>query len=151
MSKVISSTNQSHCKTLVQQFQQVVSEYPNEPALRFVDDNVSYRELDTRSDVIANWLQGQSIAPGMRVGLYQDRHPRFIASILGILKVGAAYVPLDRTFPENRLSFMVEDCQPSLILADDDAQNALPARTFSVIEASSGNATDFEPVDISPD
>jgi len=76
----------------------------------------SYAELDQRSERIAAGLIDAGVTPGATVGLLLDRSPEAIAAILGILKAGAAYLPLDRTNPAERLAFVLKDARTQLVI-----------------------------------
>jgi len=82
----------------------------------------SYAELDQRSDRIAAGLITAGVRVGATVGLLLDRSPVAIAAIIGILKAGAAYLPLDRTNPAERLAFVLKDARASLIIAAPGAE-----------------------------
>jgi surfactin family lipopeptide synthetase A len=80
-------------------------------AVTFEDQHFSYAELSRRSNQIAHHLQRLGVGPGARVGICVERSLEMVAGLLGILKTGAAYVPLDPSFPEDRLRFMADDAQ----------------------------------------
>ena len=73
---------------------------------------VSYRELDERANRLAHRLIALGAAPGARVGIALERTADLVIGVLGVLKTGAAYVPLDPTYPAERLAFMIEDAAP---------------------------------------
>ncbi|MES1925309.1 amino acid adenylation domain-containing protein [Salinisphaera sp. T31B1] len=77
-----------------------------------------YARLDRASDAVAAALASQGVAPGARVGLCVSRGPAMVAGLFGILKAGAAYVPMDPDYPVERLRFMAEDSGAPLILSD---------------------------------
>jgi amino acid adenylation domain-containing protein len=79
---------------------------------------LSYRELAARSCRVAQSLRARGVAAGARVGVFMERSPEMIVGLLGILKAGAAYVPLDPSFPRERLAYMVEDSAPAVLLCD---------------------------------
>src|SRR6185436_15218767 len=84
----------------------------------------TFRDLDAESDAVAGALHEMGIRPGDRVGLCAERSLRMLAGLLGILKSGAAYVPLDPGYPEARLRFMLEDAQAhALVLYADRARH----------------------------
>ena len=85
----------------------------------------SYGELESRANRIARALRSRGIGRGQRVGLCVDRDAHMLAALLGILKAGAAYVPLDPSFPEERLRFMAEDAQLAMLVSTDALASSL--------------------------
>ncbi len=108
-------------------FAQQVQRAPQATALTFEEREVSYEQLDARSNQIAHYLQTRGVGPDVLVGLCFERSPELLASLLGILKAGGAYLPLDPTTPAERLSFMVEDSQVQLVLTHQPCIEQLPA------------------------
>ncbi|MCW7947452.1 hypothetical protein AAW14_37455, partial [Streptomyces hygroscopicus] len=78
---------------------------------------VSYAELDARSDVLARFLVGRGVGPESVVGLALDRGVDLIVAVLAVLKAGAAYLPVDPEYPTERIAFMIQDAAPVLVLA----------------------------------
>ena len=90
---------------------QIVAQYPERIAV-ISDDNygaMTYAQLEQRSNQLANWLRSQGVGKGDLVGVCVRRDSRMIAWLLGVMKVGAGYVPLDPEYPADRLAYMVED------------------------------------------
>ncbi|MCB0020384.1 MAG: AMP-binding protein, partial [Anaerolineales bacterium] len=79
---------------------------------------LTYAELETRTNQLARFLQGKGVRPDMFVGLYTERHVDMVVGLLGILKAGAAYLPLDPAFPADRLAYMLEDSAATLMLTE---------------------------------
>jgi len=79
---------------------------------------MSYSQLEARANRLAQALRARGVGRGQRVGLCLERGTQMLAAVLGVLKAGAAYVPLDPTFPEERLRFMVQDAQLTLLVTD---------------------------------
>ncbi|MBO9204716.1 MULTISPECIES: non-ribosomal peptide synthetase, partial [Niastella] len=102
--------------TLVQLFEQQVQLCADAPALVFGEEQLSYHQLDARSNQIARYLQQQGVGSQSLVGLCLDRSTALICSILGILKAGGAYVPLDPGYPKERLQYMINDCNCQLVI-----------------------------------
>ena len=89
------------------------------PALSFGAESLSHAELDALSNRIARHLVDHGVVQGDRIGLCIDRSVELVACLLGILKSGAAYVPLDPTYPRDRLAMMREDADLRLVLAGE--------------------------------
>lgn len=87
-------------------------------ALEMGDRSLTYWQLDAESDRVASDLRSRGIRRGKIVGVYMQRSPEMIVGLLGILKAGAAYLPLDPALPRNRLDFILSDSEPSLILSE---------------------------------
>jgi amino acid adenylation domain-containing protein len=97
----------------------------------------SYAELDSGADRIAAGLLAGGMPTGARVGVMLDRSPELIATVLGVLKAGAAVVPLDRSYPQPRIDAMVACAAPFRVLADPGEVRALmqtPTRTLPAID-----------------
>jgi len=104
--------------TIAQAIASQCSERPDAIALMHDDKNFSYQQLDTYSSNIAATLAGLAIAPGDSVALCLDRSISAIAAMLGVFKAGAAFVPIDPSFPEDRIAYMLEDAQANVVLCD---------------------------------
>src|SRR6185503_4575493 len=78
---------------------------------------LSYAALEARANRLAHALRARDVGRGQRVGLCVERGTDMLAAMLGILKAGAAYVPLDPAFPQERLRFMCEDAELSLLVS----------------------------------
>jgi amino acid adenylation domain-containing protein/non-ribosomal peptide synthase protein (TIGR01720 family) len=105
---------------------------PEAIALTEADQHLTYRELDRRSNQLAHYLQSQGIGVESRVGLYVERSLTTIIAILGILKSGAAYVPLDPAYPPERLTFILSDANVSLVLTQSDLVESLSLSVPSI-------------------
>jgi amino acid adenylation domain-containing protein len=108
-------------------FERWAERTPDAPALSGGGRTLSYVELDGWADSLAQQLRGQGVGPGSLVGLLAERSPEMIAGLLAILKTGGAYLPLDPTFPKERLAFLLSDSQASPVLAQPAFAGLLPA------------------------
>ncbi|MEW5858866.1 MAG: amino acid adenylation domain-containing protein, partial [Cyanobacteriota bacterium] len=99
-----------------QLFEAQVEQTPNAIALIFENQQLTYRELNNRANQLARHLQQLEVVPNVLVGICVERSLEMIVGLLGILKAGGAYLPLDPTYPQERLSFMLEDAQVSILL-----------------------------------
>ena len=88
------------------------SRAPEKTAIIFRDQRTSFAELNRRVNQVANALIGLGIRPGDRVALYMHNIPLFVEAYYGILKAGAAYVPIEPTVPAARMQFVVHDSAP---------------------------------------
>ncbi|MBZ4401240.1 non-ribosomal peptide synthetase, partial [Myxococcus sp. AS-1-15] len=102
-------------------FEAQVSRTPDAVAVAFEGERLTYAELNRRANQLAHHLCRLGIEPGSRVGLFARRSLEMVVATLGILKAGAAYVPLDPSYPDERLSFMCEDSELAALLAPDAA------------------------------
>lgn len=100
---------------------------PAASALLQGDIRLTYADLETASNRLANWLHARSLAPEARIGVCLARSPRLFVTLLGILKAGAVYVPLDPALPAERLAWLQRDAELSLVLSETDLLAALPA------------------------
>ena len=100
-------------------------------AIALVEDalQLSYRELSVRSNQLAGLLRGKGVRAGELVGVCMERSVDLVVALLGILKAGAAYVPVDPSYPEERVRFMLEDTGLRLLLSRRDVLSRAPANT----------------------
>ncbi|MEE4495899.1 amino acid adenylation domain-containing protein [Streptomyces sp. BE230] len=113
--------------TLPELFEQWVRRTPGAPAVRDADTTLTYDELDTRAGALADHLTAQGIGPEDRVAVALPRTHRLVVALLAVLRTGAAYVPLDPDYPAQRLSYMLEDARPRLLLTTPAIHRRLPA------------------------
>src|SRR5947199_6627679 len=85
--------------------------HPDAEAVRLLNDSITYRELETRSNQLAHALIDSGVSRGDRVGIYLQKSPAAIVSIFGILKTGACYVPVDANAPGPRLLEIARQCE----------------------------------------
>lgn len=90
-------------------------------------DRLSYDDLDRRSARMARLLTEHGVREGDRVGLATRRSTATVVALLAVLRAGAAYVPLDPVYPQERLAFMVQDAAPALVISETSAVGNLPA------------------------
>ena len=99
-----------------QLFEAQVERTPEEVAVVFEGEQLTYRELNAKANQLARYLQGLGVGPEVLVGLCIERSWEMVVAMLGILKAGGAYVPLDPAYPAERLAFMLEDANLSIVL-----------------------------------
>lgn len=114
-------------------FQEQVKRTPNAVAVQFEDQSLTYKELDKRADELSKILIAQGVKPGVLVGIYVKRSLDMLVGLLGVLKAGGAYLPLDPSFPAERLAFMLADSEASFILTQTSLQETMPEHKAQVI------------------
>ena len=97
-------------------FEEHARAHPDRPALAFRGEQLSYRQLDEQADRLASRLRSLGVGRGTSVGLCTDRSVALVVGIMGTLKAGAAYVPLDMSHPSQRLAAMISDCDARVLL-----------------------------------
>ena len=104
-------------KTFVDLFEEQVKTNPDNIALVFEQQSLTYQELNQKANQVAHYLQqNYSIEPDTLIGICVDRSLEMIIGLLGVLKAGAAYVPIDPKYPEDRIKFILEDSRTSILL-----------------------------------
>jgi amino acid adenylation domain-containing protein/non-ribosomal peptide synthase protein (TIGR01720 family)/FkbM family methyltransferase len=103
------------------------AERPDAVAVVWESETLSYGELDRRANRLAHRLLAEGVVPGERIGLSMERGPGLVIGILGILKAGCAYLPLDPSLPAERLAFLLADAAVPVLVAAPGALHGLPS------------------------
>ncbi|MBR9804888.1 LLM class flavin-dependent oxidoreductase [bacterium] len=129
-------------------FEQQVIERPEAIAVAFEDQQITYRELNNRANALAAVLVAQNVAPDDLVGVHVERSIDLLVATLGVMKSGAAYVPLDPAFPAERIAYMVEDAAMKVIVTQTAIREELPSHQASelCVDAVPVDAGDVPPV-----
>jgi amino acid adenylation domain-containing protein len=107
---------------------------PDATAVIFEDKRLTYRQLDERANQLAHHLQKLGVGPDTLVGVCVDRSLEMVIGLLGILKAGGAYLPMDPSYPQERLAFMIEDAQPKVLLTQRRWMKSLAAHHAQVVQ-----------------
>ncbi len=107
-------------------FEAQADRMPDAPALIFEDERITYRELNARANHLARVLLSLDMEPGSPVGIHIERSAEMIVGLMGILKSGAPYVPMDPAFPSHRLGYMVEDSELSVVVTQQSLLSSVP-------------------------
>ena len=99
---------------------------PDAVALVAGEEQLTYRELNAKANQLAHYLMQRGAAPDVLVGIYSERSASMLVGILGILKSGSAYVPLDPNYPEERIRYILEDAKTPLIVTHSSISSELP-------------------------
>ncbi|RNB58932.1 amino acid adenylation domain-containing protein [Brevibacillus gelatini] len=121
-----------------QAFEKQVEKSPDAVALVYKNVEWTYAELNQRANQLAHRLLAWGVQPDTLVGICLERSPEMIVAFLGVLKAGAAYVPIDPAHPQERIAYMIEDSQASVLLTQQSLQDRLPADSSQVICLDSG-------------
>ncbi len=120
-------------KCIHELFEAQAERTPEAVAVVFEGKQLSYRELNRRANLLAHHLQKFGVGPEGRVGIMVERSFEMVVGLLGILKAGGAYVPLDPAYPQERLSFMLEDAQVAVLLTQKRLAGNLPPNEAKVV------------------
>jgi amino acid adenylation domain-containing protein/thioester reductase-like protein len=115
------------CHTSIHQFvEHQAAQTPDAIAVTFQDQQLTYRQLNQKANQTAHYLQKLGVQPEKLVGICVERSLNLVIALLGILKAGGAYVPLDPSYPKERLGFIIEDTQLSVLLTQESLLQNLP-------------------------
>jgi amino acid adenylation domain-containing protein len=106
-------------QTIHERFERQAAAMPDAIAVNFNDERLTYRELNARANRLAHYLRSLGVGPETCVGILVERSHEMVVTILGVLKAGGCYLPLDPAYPMERLSFMLEDARASLLLTSE--------------------------------
>ncbi|HVN54987.1 MAG TPA: amino acid adenylation domain-containing protein [Anaerolineaceae bacterium] len=119
---------------LIQQiFEDQVRQHPQAPALVFGDLAISYAELNQKANQLARWLIRRGVVPETLVPIYLERSFERVIAILGVLKAGGAYLPIDPVYPRERVAFMLLDSGAQILLTQSsllEELDGVPITTF---------------------
>ena len=99
-------------------FDEQVRRTPEAIAVAFDDEQLTYAELDRRANRLANYLRTLGVGPDTLVGVHMERSAKLIVALLGIVKAGGAYLPLDLAYPKERMEFMLADAKAPVLLTE---------------------------------
>jgi len=115
-------------------FERQVRQSPDAVAAIFGEQQISYLDLDRKAEAIARLLRRSGVAPGEFVAVAISRSFEMLASVLAVLKIGAAYVPLDPGHPAERIRVILDDLGTPVILTDRNLRNRFPLSTSKLID-----------------
>ncbi|NCS37561.1 MAG: amino acid adenylation domain-containing protein [Microcystis aeruginosa BS13-10] len=114
-------------------FEEQAARTPAAVAVVFEGQELTYQELNIQANQLAHYLQSLGVNSEVLVGIYLERSLLVIVGLLAILKAGGAYIPLDPDYPQQRLTYMAEDAQISLLLTQESLLDSLPVEDVGVI------------------
>ena len=120
-------------QTLTQIFEGQVERTPQDTAIVFEGAKLTYEELNSRANQLAHHLRARGVGPEIAVGVLMERSLEMVVALLAVLKAGGAYLPLDPDYPVDRLSWMLENAQVPLLLAQQHLTDKLPENIAPVL------------------
>jgi amino acid adenylation domain-containing protein len=132
-------------------FEAQVARTPDAVAVRFESESLTYAELNARANRLAHHLRALGAGNGALVGVWMERGPDMVVAVLGILKAGAAYVPLDPAFPKDRIDYMMEDAELRVVVTQSALAGGLPQGVQGVsLDADAATLSASSPLDLVP-
>ncbi|WP_113925697.1 non-ribosomal peptide synthetase [Cognataquiflexum aquatile] len=123
----------SDTKTILDLFEQQVINNPNAVAVEFEGNELSYSQLDAKSNQLAHFLIKNGLKPESPVPICMDRSLEMIIGLFGILKSGGAYVPIDPAFPKDRIDYMIEDTKADFVICSSETAHNFSDKVNLVI------------------
>ncbi|HLN64694.1 MAG TPA: amino acid adenylation domain-containing protein, partial [Symbiobacteriaceae bacterium] len=120
-------------KLLHQLFEEQAALRPDAVAVALEGERLTYAELNARANQLARQLRRMGVGPDVLVGVFMERHPLLLVGLLGILKAGGAYLPVDPTYPPDRVSYMLSDAQAPVLLTQSHLQARLGEHSAAVL------------------
>ncbi len=107
-------------------FERRANEAPQAPAVVAPDGTLTYQELNQKANQLAHYLRQQGVGPETVVGVMLERKTHLLVAVLGVVKAGGAYLPLDPSYPEERLNYMLEDAGVNFLITQNNLRDLLP-------------------------
>ncbi|MEM9819584.1 MAG: amino acid adenylation domain-containing protein [Bacteroidota bacterium] len=119
-----SDRDYSKQRTFIDLFRQKAIQRAHHPALFFEDTQLTYQELDEQSNQLAHHLTNKGIQNGDLIALCLDRSVEMVVSLLALVKIGAAYIPIDPHFPAERIQYIIEDANTAWVISQEKYQDS---------------------------
>lgn len=137
-------------KGVNQLFDEVVAQYPDKVALNHSDQELTYAQLQQRVAALTAMLKEQGVQPGDLVAMACERNFGMVEAQLAIMRAGAAFVPLDHTYPVERLRMLLDDVKPKVLLAERALERGLPKHDARVIHLDDDRPSSVRVADHAP-
>ena len=118
--------------TIIELFEGQVKKTPDNLAVFQAGNSFTYADLNTKANQVAHRLRALAVTPDDIVGLFIDRSFEMLIGILGILKAGAAYLPIDPSYPLERIAFIIKDSGANIVLTQESLESNLPSEALTV-------------------
>ncbi|MHC5747095.1 MAG: amino acid adenylation domain-containing protein [Nostoc sp.] len=127
------ATNYPQNKCIHELFEAQVEKTPDAVAVVFEEEQLTYQELNSRANQLGHYLQDLGVKPEVLVGICVERSLSMVIGLLAILKAGGAYIPLDPSYPQERLAFILENTQTSVLLTQTSLVEAMLQHKAQVV------------------
>ena len=124
-------------KLIHQLFEEQVACSPQAAAVVCDEQSLTFAELNQKANQLARYLRDKGVGPDRLVGICVERSLEMVVGLLGTLKAGGAYLPLDPSYPAERLAYMLGDASPTILLTQARLLKSLPPTTAEVIDRKS--------------
>lgn len=114
-------------------FEEQVQKTPDAIAVIYEAQSLTYAGINTRANQLARYLKNKGVAPNQIVGICLDRSPEMVVGLLGILKTGAAYMPMDPNYPVERLRYLLDDASPPVVLTHSKLHAVVPVTKAEIV------------------
>ncbi len=118
-------TEYPQAQCIHQLFEEQVIKTSNNIAVVFEEEKLTYQQLNEQANQLAHYLQKLGVKKYSSIGIFLERSPKIIISMLAILKLGCVYIPLDGNYPQERLEFMLEDADINLVITEANLEHQL--------------------------
>ena len=132
------ATDYPEHKTIHELYEAQAEATPDAVAVTYRSRSLSYQQLNQSANQLAAYLRAKGVSPGTMVGVFIERDIELIIGLLGILKAGGTYVPLDLDYPRARLSFMLEDADVPVLITHSSLKSRLPDFAGNIIQLDNG-------------
>ena len=137
-------------KCIHELFTKQATKTPDKIALIAGKEKYTYRELDEKTNSLAQWLISQGVEEGKVVGAYLDRTAYTVISQLAVLKAGGVFLPIDHRYPNDRIEYMLQDCNVELVIADKELESEWNVKYINLKNYGFKDVLEM-PVKVSPD
>ena len=120
---------------IIKKFKEQVKKRPNKIAISFEGNEITYNELDTKSDKVANILLNKNVKKSDIVSIFLPKSLDFFIDMLGILKVGATYLPIDVEFPNNRVNYILNDSKSMLCITNEEGEKRISVDIDTLVDS----------------
>ncbi|HEY2361430.1 MAG TPA: amino acid adenylation domain-containing protein [Candidatus Angelobacter sp.] len=130
------STHGAASRSIIELFEEQAERRPTAPAVIYGEVEFTYQELNLHCNRIAHYLRALGVGPEKRVAICMESSPQMLTGMLGVLRAGASFVPLDPTYPSERLSYMMRDSVPQVLLVNRKPPLELVSQNVILVDLS---------------